>query len=334
MDVSIVFVNYKTEALLMDCLQSIYAHTKGLDFECIVVDNHFITGQNQAILAAFPKTNWINSGGNLGFSKANNIGIEAARGEFVLFLNADTLLIDQAINNAWNHLKNNADLVAVGGIQLDENHKPIPFYRTLNDVRRDFYIVPNKTFFHVLIDRLLPEQTFIRPEETNNLVGAFLLASRENLLKIKGWDEDFFMYAEDAELSFRLSKLGKLAYFDDVKFIHLIQENPFRRTNYSWVNRFSMQIQVSNLLWVRKNYGIGAFLIIYANYTFVAPIFWIWKIVLNMIKGKSWNYDTQNQQIFGQKVIILLRYFFPILLRKKGPYRIKADENIDHVNKS
>ena len=334
MDLSIVFVNYKTEALLLDCLRSIYAHTNGLIFECIVVDNHFITGQNQAILEEYPTTNWIDSGGNLGFSKANNIGLKAAQGQYILFLNADTLLVDNSIYLAFEHLKNDTTLAAVGGIQLDENRQAIPFYRTLNDVRRDFYIVPNKPFFHTLIDRLLPEQTFSRPEETNNLVGAFLMASRENILKIKGWDEDFFMYAEDAELSFRLSKLGKLAYFDDVKFIHLIQENPFRRTNYSWVNRFSMQIQVSNLLWVRKNYGIGAFIIIYANYTLLAPIFWIWKIVLNLLKGKSWSHDTQNQQIFGQKVIILLRYFFPILLRKKGPYRIKADENIDHVNKS
>lgn len=334
MDVSIVFVNYKTEALLLDCLRSIYAHTEGLNFECIVVDNHFVPGQNEAILAAYPQTNWINSGGNVGFSKANNIGIQAAKGKYILFLNADTLVFDASINRAFEHLNNDIYLVAVGGIQLDENHKPIPYYRTLNDVRRDFYIVPNNPLLHALINRLLPEQSFSRPEETNNLVGAFLMASRENLLKIKGWDEDFFMYAEDAELSFRLSKIGKLAYFDDVKFIHLIQENPFRRTNYSWVNRFSMQIQLSNLLWVRKSYGALAVLIIYANYTLVAPIFWTWKIALNLLKGKKWDYDTKNQQIFSQKVILLLRYFFSILFLKKGPYRIKADENIDQVNKS
>jgi GT2 family glycosyltransferase len=334
MDVSIVFVNYKTEALLLDCLRSIYAHTEGLNFECIVVDNHFVPGQNEAILAAYPQTNWINSGGNVGFSKANNIGIQAAKGKYVLFLNADTLVIDSSIIRAFEHLINDTHLVAVGGIQLDENRKPIPFYRTLNDVRRDFYIVPNKPIFHQLINLLLPKQSFSSPEETNNLVGAFLMASKENLLLIHGWDEDFFMYAEDAELSFRLSEIGKLAYFDDVKFIHLIQENPFRRTNYSWVNRFSMQIQVSNLLWVRKSYGAFAVLIIYANYTLLAPIFWNWKIVLNLLKGKKWDLDTQNQQIFGQKVILLLRYFFPILFLKKGPYRIKADENIDQVNKS
>ncbi len=334
MDVSIVLVNYKTEALLLECLRSIYAHTNGLSFECIIVDNHYIPGQNQSILDEFPTTNWIDSGGNIGFSKANNIGLQAAQGQYILFLNADTLLVDNSIYLAYEHLLNDANLVAVGGIQLDENRQAIPYYRTLNDVRRDFYIVPNKPFFHALIDRLLPEQTFRRPEETNNLVGAFLMASRENLLKIKGWDEDFFMYAEDAELSFRLSKLGNLAYFDDVKFIHLIQENPFRRTNFSWVNRFAMQIQVSNLLWIRKSYGVLAVLIIYANYTLLAPLFWLWKIGINLIKGENWLNDTNNQRIFSQKLRVLYHYFFAILFLKKGPYRIKPEENIDQVNKS
>ena len=334
MDVSIVFVNYKTEALLLDCFRSIYEHTSGLIFECIVVDNHSIPGQNQSILSDYTQTTWIDSGGNVGFSKANNIGLAAAKGDYILFLNADTLLIDNTISSAWNYLKYDPSLVAIGGIQLDEKQIPIPYYRTLNDVRRDFYIVPNRPVFHKLINRLLPKQTFNRPEETNNLVGAFLMASKANLLKVGAWDEDFFMYAEDAELSYRLSKLGKLAYFEDVRFIHLIQDNPFRRTTFSWVNRFSIQIQVSNLLWIRKSYGIIAYLMIFANYTILAPLFWAWKISLNLSKGKHWLNDTLNQRIFSKKLAMLYRYFMPILFLKKGPYRIKSEENIDQVNKS
>jgi GT2 family glycosyltransferase len=157
------------------------------------------------------------------------------------------------------------------------------------------------------------------------------MASKENLLALNGWDEDFFMYAEDAELSFRLSKIGKLAYFKDVNFIHLIKENEFRRTEYSWVNRFSVQIQVSNLLWIRKSYGIVAYSLIYLNYTLLAPIFWIWKISLNLLTQKPLDHDTKNQRIFTQKLAVLYRYFFPILLLRKGPYRIKQHENIDQV---
>jgi GT2 family glycosyltransferase len=334
MDVSIVFVNYKTEALLLDCLRSIYSFTSSIAIECIVVDNQFIPQNNRAILTEFPQTQWIDSGYNSGFSIANNIGMHAARGKYVLFLNADTLIFDNSICQAWKHLEEDASLVAIGGNQLDLNKQALPYYLTLNDIRKDLYIVPNHPFFQKLINKLLPVEPFSRQEETNNLVGAFLMASKETLHKLNGWDEDFFMYAEDAELSFRLSKIGKLAYFSDVNFIHLINENEFRRTEYSWVNRFSMQIQVSNLLWIRKSYGIIAYLLLYLNYNFLAPIFWAWKVSLNVYKGKSWDFDTKNQRIFGRKVVILNRYFLKILFLCKGPYRIKPDENIDQVMKS
>lgn len=334
MDVSIVFVNYQTEALLLSCLRSVYTHTNNLQFECIVVDNHLIPNANTQILTEFPETRWIDAGYNSGFSIANNIGLKAAAGKYVLFLNTDTLIFDASIYQAMQHLVRNKSLVALGGNQLDSNKQALPYYRTLNDIRRDFYILPNTPFFHSFINLLLPSQQFSGSEETNNLVGAFLMASKENLRALNGWDEDFFMYAEDAELSFRLSKLGKLAYFEDVNFIHLIKENEFRRTEYSWVNRFSVQIQVSNLLWIRKSYGIVAFSLIYLNYTLLAPIFWLWKVGLNLSTGKSWNHDTKNQRIFGRKVAILYRYFFPILFRLKGPYQIKPKENIDQVIKS
>lgn len=334
MDVSIVFVNYQTEALLLNCLRSVYTYTNNLQFECIVVDNHFIPNANEQILIEFPETRWIDAGYNSGFSIANNIGLNTAAGKYVLFLNTDTLIFDSSIYQAMQHLIRDKSLVGLGGNQLDSNKQALPYYRTLNDIRRDFYILPNTPISQRLINLLLPSQYFSRSEETNNLVGAFLMATKENLCALNGWDEDFFMYAEDAELSFRLGKLGKLAYFDDVNFIHLIKENEFRRTEYSWVNRFSVQIQVSNLLWIRKSYGIVAFSLIYLNYTLLAPIFWLWKISLNLSTGKSWNHDTKNQRIFGRKVAILYRYFFPILFRLKGPYQIKPKENIDQVIKS
>lgn len=320
LDISIIFVNYKTEKLLLECLRSISSHTSGLSYECIVVDNSFMEGANQEILAEFPSTKWINSGGNWGFSKGNNIGVEQAEGELVLFLNADTLIIDNSIFKAFEFLKNNSDFVAIGGIQLDENRTEIPFYYTLNDIRKDFYILPNSPKVRNCLNALLPKENF--PEgETNNLVGAFILVSKSNFLKVGKWDEDFFMYAEDAELSFRLAKIGKLAYLKEVKFIHLIHENEYRRKEYSWVNRFSIQIQLSNLLWIRKSYGVIPLVLIYLNYLILVPIFWTWKILLNLLNGKKWLNDTKNQMGLTEKVSTLLRFLPRLLVLAKGPYK-------------
>jgi len=285
-----------------------------------VVDNSFVEGANQEILAEYPSTKWINSGGNWGFSKGNNIGVEHAEGEFVLFLNADTLIIDNSIFKALEFLKSKFDFVAIGGIQLDENRTEIPFYYTLNDIRKDFYILPNLPIIQQFVERLLPKENF--PEgETNNLVGAFILVSKANFFKAGKWDEDFFMYAEDAELSFRFAKLGKLAYSSEVRFVHLIHENEYRRTEYSWVNRFSLQIQLSNLLWIRKSYGIGALLLIYLNYLLLVPIFWTWKILLNLFSGKKWLNDTKNQVELSKKVGTLFRFLLRLLVLTKGPYK-------------
>jgi GT2 family glycosyltransferase len=321
LDLSIIFVNYKTEKLLLDCLRSIAKHTSGLSYECIVVDNCLVEGANEALLEEFPETKWIDSGGNVGFSKGNNIGVNHATGEYVLFLNADTLIFDNSIFKAFQFLKNNADFVAIGGMQLDENLTEIPFYYTLNDIRKDFYILPNSQKIQHFIQKLLPKENFPKGE-TNNLVGAFIMVSKTNFYQVGKWDETFFMYAEDAELSFRLCKLGKLAYSPEVKFIHLIHENEFRRTEYSWVNRFTVQIQLSNLLWIRKSYGIGALLLIYLNYILLVPIFWIWKILLNVFSGKKLLHDTKNQAALSKKVMTLLRFFPRLLVLAKGQYRI------------
>lgn len=326
LDLSIIFVNYKTEKLLLDCLRSISNYTSGLAYECIVVDNYFVAGANEALLAEFPNTQWIDSGGNVGFSKGNNIGVNHATGEYILFLNADTLIINNAIFRAWEFLKNTVDFVAIGGIQLDKNLVEIPFYYTLNDIRKDFYILPNSSKIQNCIAALLPKENFPKGE-TNNLVGAFMMVSKADFYRVGKWDEDFFMYAEDAELSFRLAKIGKLAYLPEVKYIHLIHDNEYRRTEYSWVNRFAIQIQLSNLLWIRKSYGIGALCLIYLNYLLLVPIFWTWKIVLNLLTGKNWLNDTKNQVELSKKVGTLLRFLPSLLVLGKGPFDVRGIKN-------
>jgi GT2 family glycosyltransferase len=329
MDLSIIIVNYKTEKLILDCLQSIQEYTQGIDYEVIVADNLFVEGANAEVVEQFPKVHWLNVGYNAGFARANNVGLGVAKGTYILFLNADTLVFDNAIGKALTHLVQDHATVAVGGLQLYADRSSMPYYHTLNEIRRTFYIFPNLPVFQRLLDWLLPDESFVTPTQTNNLVGAFLMTRKSTLDEIGPWDEDFFMYGEDVELSYRLSQKGKLCYFDDVKFIHLVNENQFRRTNISWVNRFSTQMQVSNLRWIRKSYGVIPFLLIMLNYSALVPIFWSWKILLNVFRNKPLMYETKNQKIFSLKVGILLKYFWRILFLRKGLYKIKEEENID-----
>lgn len=175
---------------MFNCLQSIEQHTSGISYELIVVDNYFTEGNNKLILEQFPQLQWINAGGNFGFGKANNIGAKHAKGKYLLFLNCDTLLIDNAIANAHSFLEKDPKFVAIGGIQLDKNEKEIPFYQSLNDIRKDFYFIPQGSFFKKILFALLPKENFSKGE-TNNLVGAFILVAKENFYKAGQWDESF-----------------------------------------------------------------------------------------------------------------------------------------------
>ncbi len=326
-DVSIIFVNYLSEDYLYNSLKSIYQHTSNVSFEIIVIDNHFIEGKNKEILVNFPHVIWIQSVGNIGFGKANNLGVEHAKGKYILFLNCDTLVFDNAIFNAFSFLENNSKFVAIGGIQVDLSHKKIPFYQSLNDIRKDLYFIPQGSFFKKILFALLPKESFFEGE-TNNLGGAFILVPKEIFEKAGKWDEDFFMYAEDAELSYRLHQFGKLAYSEDVKFIHLIQGNEFTRANDSWGNRFSVQIQVSNFLWIRKCYGLFPLILIYLNYILFLPIFWGWKLGNNLTKGKKLFDDLYNQKMISKKIWILCKYLPKYLFPNGKNFQILPEENI------
>jgi GT2 family glycosyltransferase len=328
MTLSIVIVNYKSESLILDCLRSISNHTKNISYEVIVIDNSFVIENNDKIMNEFPSTTWRDLRYNAGFSKANNEGINLANGEFILFLNADTLIIDNSIEKALFHLNSNPKNVAIGAIQIDIHGNPLPYFRTQNEIRKQLFILPNSQSIKNLVDLFLPKESFESPNETNNLVGAFLLVSKNNIIKSGQWDEDFFLYAEDVELSQRLNKIGKLLYFEDVKIVHLIHDNPYRNKKTSFVNRFNLQVQLSNLLWIRKSFGIFPYLIIMINYWGLIPIFWLWKMMHNLLHGKHLFRETNNQVIFTKKVCILTKYLPKIFFLFKGPLKITQEENL------
>ena len=328
MTLSIVIVNYKSESLILDCLRSISKYTKNILYEIIVIDNSYVKEKNKDVLNEFPSTIWKDLGYNAGFSIANNEGINLATGEFILFLNADTLLMDESIEKAFNHLTSNPLNVAIGAIQIDVHGNQIPYFRTQNDIRKQLFILPNSKISEKVFHHLLPKESFENINETNNLVGAFLMVSKKNAIQSGQWDEDFFLYAEDVEFCQRLSKLGKLVYFDDVKIVHLINENPYRNKNTSFVNRFNLQVQLSNLLWIRKSYGIVSYLIIMINYWVLLPIFWIWKIIIHITNKKSEINDFSNQVTFSKKVYVLTKYLPKIIFLIKGPLKITEEENL------
>lgn len=329
MDVSIIIINYHTPHLIINCLKSIYTYTRDVTLEIIVVDNDPLRGGGAQVREAYPDIKWIDMEYNAGFGRANNRGMAVATGKYFLLLNADTLVTDDVIGRCLERLNQRTDIIACGALQHYEDGSPMPFYQSFNEFRRTFFILPPSRAVDKIMHKIYPEPNYSDPDQYDWLVGAFIFVRREGYEQTGGFSDDFFMYGEDVEFSGRLGKLGKLCYFQDCKFIHLENQNPFRRTNISWINRFSTQMQVSNFLWVRKQYGVISYLILILHYIVMIPVIYAWKMVLNIKKNGNPFSELRTQHIYVQKTSVLLKYFWRTIFLKKGLYKIKPSENID-----
>jgi GT2 family glycosyltransferase len=329
MDISIIIVNYNSAYLAVDCIHSIKKYTQGISFEVIVVDNDSQDESETLLKTAHPDVIWVQTGYNAGFGRANNKGFENSTGKYLLLLNADTLLFDNVLKKSFDKMESDNSISAIGGLQLNDDKSPMPYYRNSALIRRTFYILPQKQFINNLLEKWIPEPVYEDQNQTDMLVGAFMMVRKSVVEKVGGLDESFFMYGEDNEWSGRLRQEGKLCYFPDIQFVHLENQTAFRRTKISWVNRFSTQMQVSNLLWIRKERGILAYLLLIFHYVSLVIIFVSWKVLVNLLKFRSPFFQFENQKIFALKTGILLKFFWKTLFNKKGFYKIAPEDNID-----
>ena len=334
MDVSIIIINYRTTQLIINCLNSIYAYTSDIKFEIIIVDNDYQNGGSDLIKNAYSDVKIVDMGYNAGFGRANNKGMSIASGKYFLLLNADTLLTDNVIGRCFDRLNHRKDILACGALQCYEDGTQMPFYKSFNEFRKTFFILPPSGAINRLIDKLYPEPAHEDPDQYDWLVGAFMFVKKEGFELTGGFSDDFFMYGEDVEWSGRLGKLGKLCIFEDCTYIHLENKNPFRRTNISWINRFSTQMQVSNFLWIRKQYGVFPYLGLILNYVLMTPVIFAWKMVSNLKNAGNPLSDLRTQHIYFRKTKVLLKYFGKTLFLKKGLYKIDPSDNIDLLTSS
>jgi GT2 family glycosyltransferase len=324
-DVSLIIVNYKTPQLIRDCLQTVYAFTKGVHFEVIVVDNDSQDNSRAVVQGQFPQVRWFDTGYNAGFSRANNFGIDHATGRNILLLNSDTLLVDDLLTRLCGVLDQQPDVAAVGAMQINragEVHHQI--YDTFGKIRRHFYVLPQSDFFRKLLYKLFPDPHYDDPNEVDWLSGACIMTRPSVMAKAGRLDESFFMYGEDVEWGYRLGKQGRLLMLRDAFVVHLEfgSTTDYQQHVPTHINRFKTQAQVSNLLWIRKQYGIGAYLVLLTHYLALVPIIYFWKITVNVRNGQSPLGDLDTQNLFASQVRTYLRFMPNTLLNRKGFYKV------------
>jgi GT2 family glycosyltransferase len=323
-DVSIIIVNYRTPELIVDCIQTIKQFTTLVSYEIVIVDNQSKGDDEGYVKKHFPEVRWIQMGYNAGFGRANNLGMKNAQGRYFLLLNSDTKLFENVIDTCVDHLDKRTDAIAGGAYQYYPDLTPRTFYHTFT-FRRDFWITPPS--LRKYLDKLIPYTQYNDPEQVDYIAAAFLMVRREGFEKTGGFDEEFFLYGEDTEWGFRLGKLGKLLVFKDCKIIHeewgSKPERYEEAQKYTYFNRFDEQIQLSNLVWVRKQYGALSYFLLMLHYWIWVPTFYLMKMAANLLKLKNPFGDLYNQKRFASMIGIFSQYFWRILLRKPTFYKLK-----------
>ena len=208
-DITIVIVNYKRWNDLKECLQSIVSiHSNRFTIETIVIDNQSNDGRIEDFRVLFPSIFFIENSGNNGFANGCNVGASAAKGNYLFFLNPDTIITEDAIYELWNTASTTPDLGIVCCTQINESGKHyneirfFPSLRTLFGPFRSLFKVINK---QLIKENYNPEKQIVFPEWAT---GAVIFMSRTWFKKVNGWTEKYWLYFEDVDLCKKVSNQG------------------------------------------------------------------------------------------------------------------------------
>ena len=228
MDVSVIMINYNTFDLTKDALDSIFAYTQGLAYEIILVDNLSPDGSGEKLRDLFgEKIVYLQSGGNLGTSKAFNLGLKYATGKYVLWLNTDILIKENFIKKLFDYMESDPKCGICGGNVLDFEGKPAHSFRKrfpdLKQERRDRSLicaVCRKLFRKPFFDQYNYTD---RPMKVGYITGADMMIRAELFKTLGGFDEDIFMYAEEVEFTWRVVHRAGMTVISvpDAKICHL-----------------------------------------------------------------------------------------------------------------
>ncbi len=249
MKLSIVIVNYNVQHFLESCLRSVMVAREGIEAEVFVVDNDSVDGSVAMVQARFPQVTLIANKENVGFSRANNQAMRMAKGELVLLLNPDTLVEADTFRKVIAFMDAHPDCGGLGIRMVDGKGNFLPeSKRALPTPEVAFYkifglswLFPRSKRFGRYHLTYLDEH---RTHQVEVLSGAFMLMRKEALDKVGLLDEDFFMYGEDVDLSYRIIKGGwKNYYYPDARIIHYKGESTKKGSlNYVYVFYNAMAI--------------------------------------------------------------------------------------------
>ncbi|MEA1874911.1 MAG: glycosyltransferase [Bacteroidota bacterium] len=269
---SIIIVNYNVKHFLEQCLHSVKQAVNQIDAEIFVVDNNSVDGSCAMMREKFPEIHLIANKENLGFSKANNQAMHIATGEYMLLLNPDTIVEEDTFVKILSFMDENQDVGGLGVKMIDGKGEFLPeSKRGLPTPKVAFYKISglssifrkSKRFGQYHLSYLDKDKI----HEVDVLSGAFMFMRKSCLDKVGLLDEQFFMYGEDIDLSYRITKGGyKNIYFPKTRIIHYKGEST-KKGSINYVRIFyQAMIIFANKHFTQKNAKLYANIINFAIY--------------------------------------------------------------------
>ncbi|WP_369793429.1 glycosyltransferase family 2 protein [Lacinutrix sp. Hel_I_90] len=236
---SVIILNYNVRYFLELCLHSVEAATRLVDAEIIVVDNHSQDDSCEMVKALFPKVKLIENQENLGFSKGNNIGVAKAKGDYICILNPDTVVAEDAFRTLLKFAEAQNNFGSVGCRLIDGNGDFLPeSKRNIPTPKVAINKIFGKTkgYYAAHLEAAAIGKVAV-------LVGAFMLLKRSVYQQVGGFDEDYFMYGEDIDLSYKITQAGLDNYYHgETVAIHFKGESTLKDKTYA--KRFYGAMQI------------------------------------------------------------------------------------------
>ena len=256
MKLSVIIVNYNVKYFLEVCLHSVLRAAEGIDAEVIVVDNHSEDSSCTLVKERFPSVTLVKNQDNKGFSKANNQGVAIAKGEYILFLNPDTVMPEDFLKKTIAYMDAHPEAGALGPRLIDGKGQFAP------DAKKSFPSLSVAIFKTTGFNKIFSKSPFFNKyyavhvgerevAEVDVLSGCCMLVRKSAMDAAGGpFDEDYFMYCEDVDLSYRIKKAGyKNMYYPEVDLIHYKGEST-RKMTLSYVRIFNEAL----VTFVKKHY--------------------------------------------------------------------------------
>jgi len=254
-EVSIIIVNWNTQDILRNCLQSIYEQAGGVHFEVIVIDNASTDSSAAIVKKDFPQVILIENSENRGFAAANNQGISIAKSRYILLLNSDMVILDKAIEKTVSFADAHPEAAVTGCRVLNPD-------QTLQPTCFMFPSILNMLLSSTYLYKLFPKSRFFgrermtwwnsdRDREVDVLKGCFMLVRREAIEQVGMMDERFFMYGEETDWCYRFKQTGwKVMFTPAGEIIHLGGQSTGQISE-----KMLIELRLSILKFIQKHHG-------------------------------------------------------------------------------